>query len=196
MNILSIESSFDVCGTSLILDHKHVDTIEIRKPKAHSKLLAVYVNDILQKNEISIEQIDVIAVCIGPGSYTGLRIGISLAKGLALPFKKSIYPIDSFAVARFQIKEKSNFSIAFHSHRNFVYHCNVDSNGIMSKPNMCSLDEIVNTNLYGYNLDLISKDFNYFEIKPCSKILAEYTLQNINSKLAPIDKISPIYLSI
>ena len=60
MNILSIESSFDVCGTSLILDHKHVDTIEIRKPKAHSKLLAVYVNDILQKNEISIEQIDVI----------------------------------------------------------------------------------------------------------------------------------------
>ena len=51
MNILSIESSFDVCGTSLILSGKHVDTVETREPRIHSKFLAVYVNEVLRKNK-------------------------------------------------------------------------------------------------------------------------------------------------
>ncbi len=196
MNILSIESSFDVCGASLILGGKHIDTIETRVPRMHSKFLAVYVEEVLRKNKATIEGIDCIAVSVGPGSYTGLRIGVSLAKGLALPFSKPIHPVDSFDIARSQINEKSNFSIAFHSHRNFVYHCYVDKKGSMSVPEICSIDKVVAKKIYGYNLKIISESLNYIEIMPSAKVLAEYALANSNIELPAVNNISPIYLSI
>ena len=196
MNILSIESSFDVCGTSLVVNDKHLETIERKESKVHSKLLAVYVNDILQNNKITIKDIDCIAVSVGPGSYTGLRIGISLAKGLALPYDKSIYPISSFEIAKFQINKHSNFSVAYHSHRDFVYHCYFENSSMASKPEICHLEEITAKNIYGYNLDLISKETIYNEIKPSSKALSEYVLENKKSKFTAINKISPIYLSL
>ena len=195
MNILSIESSFDVCGTSLILNGKFVETIETKEPRMHSKLLAVYVNDVLKNNNTTVQKIDCIAVSVGPGSYTGLRIGVSLAKGLSLPFNKPIYPVDSFEIAQSQINEKTNFSLAFHSHRDFVYHSYIDKKGCMSKPEICKFNKLVAEKIYGYNLKLISDDISYTEIKPSSRVLAEYVLTS-NKKPPPINEVSPIYLSV
>ena len=196
MNILSIESSFDVCGASLILNGKFIEMIETREPRMHSKLLAVYVNDVLNNNNTTVQEIDCIAVSIGPGSYTGLRIGVSLAKGLSLPFNKQIYPVDSFEIVQSQINEKTNFSLAFHSHRDYVYHSYVDNKGTLSKPEICNIDKVVAEKIYGYNLQLISDNINYTEIKPSSRVLAEYALINSNKKLPSTNKVSPIYLSV
>ncbi len=80
--ILHLESSTSVCSVALAKEGKLVDVLESNEGQNHAKLLAVFVQDILAKNELSFSDVKAIAVSAGPGSYTGLRIGVSLAKGL------------------------------------------------------------------------------------------------------------------
>ena len=81
--ILSIESSGDVCSVALGIDGKLVSMKEKKERNIHSKILTVYIEELFKESSINIEDIDAVAVSKGPGSYTGLRIGVSAAKGIA-----------------------------------------------------------------------------------------------------------------
>ena len=80
--ILMIETSTDSCsvalceGTSLLAE-RHTDT-----PKCQSSLLAPFVDEVLREAGLKAGQCDAVAVSEGPGSYTGLRVGVSTAKGV------------------------------------------------------------------------------------------------------------------
>ena len=80
--ILCIETSTTNCSVALAKNGKVVALKENCEGLNHSVLAAPYVDEILKENNIGIEQLDAVAVSMGPGSYTGLRIGVSLAKGL------------------------------------------------------------------------------------------------------------------
>ena len=81
--ILSLETSTPICSVALhhngvLLEEKSLDV-----PGAHSEKLMGMIEELLDESGFSIEQMDAVAVSEGPGSYTGLRIGVSVAKGLA-----------------------------------------------------------------------------------------------------------------
>lgn len=80
--ILNIDSSTTICSVALAKDGDILDIRENSEGLNHSQLLAVYVDEILKDNNYSVSDLDAIAISQGPGSYTGLRIGTSLAKGL------------------------------------------------------------------------------------------------------------------
>jgi len=80
--IINIESSTEVCGVSLSKKGEIIDFKENTEGRNHARLLALYIQDIMAKNHIDFKQLNGIAVSKGPGSYTGLRIGVSIAKGL------------------------------------------------------------------------------------------------------------------
>lgn len=82
-NILNIETSTDVCSVALTSEGQVLDHRENYDGQTHATLLSQYVQEMLQYARTRDINLDAIAVSIGPGSYTGLRIGLSEAKGLA-----------------------------------------------------------------------------------------------------------------
>lgn len=80
--ILVIETSTEVCSIALTIDGRQSDLIESREGQNHARLVTVFADSLLTRNNIKPEELVAVAVSKGPGSYTGLRIGVSTAKGI------------------------------------------------------------------------------------------------------------------
>lgn len=80
--ILLIETSTALCSVSLAVDGRIVGSRESSEARAHASLTAVFVKELLDENGLLVKDCDAVCVSAGPGSYTGLRVGVSTAKGL------------------------------------------------------------------------------------------------------------------
>jgi len=81
--ILHIETATDVCSVALSKDDTVIATKESAEERNHAALLGVYIEEILAAQNLKAEDLSAVSVSEGPGSYTGLRIGVSTAKGIA-----------------------------------------------------------------------------------------------------------------
>lgn len=82
-NILCLETATTNCSVGIAKDGQLISLKEDNsKGYSHAEKLHVFINEILQESNLSVEDLDAVAVSKGPGSYTGLRIGVSAAKGL------------------------------------------------------------------------------------------------------------------
>ena len=83
MKILSVDTSSNVASVAITDDEKLICEITVNTKKTHSQTLMPMIDSALRQSEIEISDIDLIACANGPGSFTGLRIGVSAVKGLA-----------------------------------------------------------------------------------------------------------------
>ena len=93
--ILNIETATHVCSVSLAKNGKPIETRESREDRSHARLLTQFIREILDAQNLVVSSLDAVAVSKGPGSYTGLRIGVSSAKGLAYGAGISLLGINS-----------------------------------------------------------------------------------------------------
>jgi len=94
-HILNIETSTEVCSVALAKNGKLLFKKESVEGMNHSRMLTVFIEEIFAENNIQINTIDAVAVSKGPGSYTGLRIGVSVAKGLCYGLNIPLISINS-----------------------------------------------------------------------------------------------------
>ena len=80
--ILCIETASDVCSVSLAKDGKTIEMRETTEERSHASQISIFINDILKKESIFPADLNAVSVSKGPGSYTGLRIGVSVSKGV------------------------------------------------------------------------------------------------------------------
>ena len=92
MNILALESSATACSAALCRDGALVAQSFQNSGLTHSRTLLPMVHDLLRNCGERLEDVDLVAVAAGPGSFTGLRIGVATAKGLAWPGDKDCAP--------------------------------------------------------------------------------------------------------
>jgi len=95
---LCIETSTNVCSTALTENDKILFSEIEYKANSHSALLTVLIEKITKKSGIELSQIDAVAVSSGPGSYTGLRIGVSTAKGICYALDKPLIAVSSLRI--------------------------------------------------------------------------------------------------
>lgn len=81
MNVLLIETATQICSVVLATDGKVMSRRESDTPNAHSTCLSVFIDEVLKESHLTPRELDAVCVSAGPGSYTGLRIGVSTAKG-------------------------------------------------------------------------------------------------------------------
>ena len=94
-NILLIETATQVCSVGLSIDGKIISLKESHGQNVHSKVLNVFIDEIISTSEINIKDLNAVAVSMGPGSYTGLRIGVSSAKGLCYALDLPLIAIET-----------------------------------------------------------------------------------------------------
>lgn len=87
--ILCIETATEVCSVALSKSGVCIAEKSIKEPNVHGTLLTVLIVDILKENHLSFSDLSAVAYSDGPGSYTGLRIGLSVAKGICFGTKNT-----------------------------------------------------------------------------------------------------------
>ncbi|MCH5268410.1 MAG: tRNA (adenosine(37)-N6)-threonylcarbamoyltransferase complex dimerization subunit type 1 TsaB [Lachnospiraceae bacterium] len=93
MKILGIDSSGLVASAAVLSEGSIVAEFTVNNKQTHSQTLLPMIEQVINMSGISLEELDAIAVASGPGSFTGLRIGASTAKGLGLALEKPIIPV-------------------------------------------------------------------------------------------------------
>ena len=103
--ILLIESSTSLCSVALAEGGAITSYKESSAPKAHASLTAVFIRDILSERGITLNDCDAVCVSMGPGSYTGLRVGVSTAKGLCFGSGKPLMAVGTLDTLVAQTRE-------------------------------------------------------------------------------------------
>lgn len=128
--ILNIESSTTNCSISLALDGNLVALKESNDDKySHSTKLHSFINEVLKKSNISVKELVAIAVSKGPGSYTGLRIGVAAAKGLCYSLDIPLISISTLHILskQIQVREQGLILPVMDARRDEVYCAVYDS---------------------------------------------------------------------
>src|SRR5260221_474677 len=125
-NILGLDTATGVASLALISNGEVVGKIDRALP-SHGAAIPAIVDELVQTAGLSIRDLNAIAVGIGPGSYTGLRIGLSYAKGIALATGCAVVGVPSFdaiALAAWQsadVKLGTSICVIFDARRHEVY---------------------------------------------------------------------------
>jgi tRNA threonylcarbamoyladenosine biosynthesis protein TsaB len=96
--ILNIETATALCSVALSVDGNIIALRETLEEKSHASMLTVFVEELLKEKNLTIGDLDAVAVGKGPGSYTGLRIGISTAKGLCYGANIGLIAVNTLTV--------------------------------------------------------------------------------------------------
>ena len=146
MIVLGIETATDVCSVALLRGDAVLASASVCVPRSHATRLAPLVAETLAHARIAPRDLDRIAVSAGPGSYTGLRIGTSTARGLALAVGASVVAVGTLdalaAEARSLVRAAEALVVALPSRRGEAYAALYDGDVCRAPAQAVALDDL------------------------------------------------------
>ena len=126
MKLLNIETSTRNCSVSVSENGQTIAYREIAEVGfSHAERLHVFIEEVLKECNTNLKQLSAIAISKGPGSYTGLRIGVSAAKGLCFALDIPLISVDTLAVLAHQLKIEKGLIIPMIDARRMEVYCAV-----------------------------------------------------------------------
>lgn len=125
--ILSLETSGATCGVALSDGAKILSDHSIYVSNQHDRLLAEFTRRTLDDADVTVDDLSAVAVSAGPGSFTGLRIGAALAKGLCYQGKPKFIPVPTLSAFAYHFRDLAKMTIskriisAISSHKDLLY---------------------------------------------------------------------------
>jgi tRNA threonylcarbamoyladenosine biosynthesis protein TsaB len=146
--LLAIETSDRLCG-ACVLDESTggiVATKTIDIGKGHAELLMGVIEDVLRQGDLAYANLTKIAVCVGPGSFTGIRVGVSAALGFSIALDIPVLGVTSLqGLALEHTAAASDILCLIDAHRGDVYAQSFSAKGLpLNAPAQISLDEFAN----------------------------------------------------
>lgn len=144
--ILGIDTSTENCTVTLYGNRTVLETRKETGKNRHNRVVATFIKEIISEAGMKIADLDGIAVNIGPGSFTGLRIGLSIAKGLAFATEIPLLPVKSIAILREKIRQKGKKLIFIRSHKDNIYYSSVSGSkeqNLNSEINYGTVEEVL-----------------------------------------------------
>lgn len=151
MKILALEASAKACSVAVLDGHILMGETFLQQARTHSETLLPSVHFLLESLNLTLEDIDKIAVNEGPGSFTGLRIAIAVAKGLSLASGKPLVGVSTLEAMVYGAKDLGNglFCPVMDARRQQVYHAlfRVEENRVtrLGADKLLSLEEMFET---------------------------------------------------
>ncbi|WP_455466325.1 tRNA (adenosine(37)-N6)-threonylcarbamoyltransferase complex dimerization subunit type 1 TsaB [Bartonella sp. B39] len=127
MLILAIDTASIYCAVALIHHKSVIARISERMNKGHAEKLIGYIAQVTDQANITLNQVDRIAVNIGPGSFTGVRVGVSTARALALALKIpaiGVSALEALAAQTSNQNTRSAITVVIEAGRDMFYHQN------------------------------------------------------------------------
>lgn len=107
MSILAIETATSVCGAAVVSGGVVNAIAQVDEKNVHAERLLPLIESVLHKADTTLAKIEAIAVSIGPGSFTGLRIGLSVAKGLAYSTAKPLVAVPTLEALALRVMQET-----------------------------------------------------------------------------------------
>tara|TARA_B100000214_G_scaffold104801_2_gene73490 strand:- start:2668 stop:3318 length:651 start_codon:yes stop_codon:yes gene_type:complete len=184
--ILNIETSSKNCSVSISSNGNLISNFDLEEERyRHSELLTYSIQNILNKNQISIKELSAVALGIGPGSFTGLRIGFSVAKGLCYPHGINLIGISSLKILANSVNNNGkNVMTLINDKDNFFYLSTFDKDlGELTKPKIQLIDSSFLESYVNKDYIIIvndSKSYNYIKSNNNKIKLIKKTISSVN----------------
>ncbi|WP_018139389.1 MULTISPECIES: tRNA (adenosine(37)-N6)-threonylcarbamoyltransferase complex dimerization subunit type 1 TsaB [unclassified Thioalkalivibrio] len=106
MRLIAIETCTEMCSAALWVDGA-LESVEVRAPRKHGELILRQVEELLARSDIARSSLDAVAVGRGPGAFTGVRLGLGVAQGMAFALDCPVLPISTLqALAQQLVSER------------------------------------------------------------------------------------------
>ena len=112
--ILCLETYTAVCSVALVENGNVIALRESLDGQNHAEKITVFIDEVMKEANVSYRDLDAVATSMGPGSYTGLRIGVSTAKGLCYAMEKPLIAIDTLAAMAHGFKDHKTTRLQDH----------------------------------------------------------------------------------
>ena len=190
LNFLSFETCSSNQSVSLFIDNKHIDLYQLESK--NSSQLPHITKQILINNKVEIVDLDYMAVTIGPGSFTGIRVGLSLVQGLCFSSKIKIAPINILEVLSCESEIDKDNLVGLYSHGDFIFCRHKNKKTI----ELLDVNTLRGKSIAGLGLDRFKEIIDVTELECSSKDIGEYAIKNYTDIICEdIGRISPIYLN-
>lgn len=203
MKLLAIDTSTDYLSLAVIKNGNAVAKFHKKAAMRHSILLVPMIDKLLKKARLKIREIDCFAISIGPGSFTGLRIGVTVVKGLAYALKKPVIAVPTLdAIAMNAKKVKGTVCVILDARKKKVYACLYRADGEdikkISPYLLLPLDDLLmKIKKYDKVLFLGDTEENNFkkDWHPRAEIVGTLALENFKKKkLVSAADLEPMYI--
>lgn len=178
MKILAIDTSTTHSSCAVMEDNNIVGDFSINQSMSHNEILLVMVDEMLKKLNIDIEDIDLFVAVTGPGSFTGIRIGVTVVKALAMALNKPIVAVNTLEALSFGVfsdKKKIPLIDARGERVYYGVYEGLENKNIVA-PALLTIDEL---------MDEFSDKGEFVFVGDCVNLYKERILENKNFEVTP-----------
>lgn len=191
---LFIDTSLSYIRIALLKNNKILDYVNEKVDKDLSKLFDVKLNDLFSKNNLDYNDVDKIYAVTGPGSFTGIRVGLTFVKILAWSLKKDVIPVSELQVLASTSFDSKYVVPLIDARRGFVYAglYDCDLNPLMTDRyislkdlfDIINLEDVIFVSHDSFDFTVFSPDINFLKVM----------VKNCDSKMVNAHVLQPNYL--